>query len=443
MGANRELRSSFGWRMSAAVVGMAATFMLSVIVVRALDLREAAAFFAILAALAIGPIMGRLGLGQNVIRLMRGEADAEVRRKTAATHLHATVLLTCLSAPVIALVACNALIGHANFFPAFILTALLIALESIRLIVSDIFAAAGRVRASVATMHYVRSILTLPLVAVVVFAIGRTSLVAVLAGYVAVAALQLVVALIHARDDIAIFNFSAGFSTLRTVVGQGTQISTLDFTDFLLKQGTIWLATAVFQPLPATQYAAAMTLAMQATVLDGLCSLAVAPPAARLWAAGKKDQVIRMLSNAATLSTCVSVSVVVGLALFGSLVLDLAYGAPMRAAATILLILAASGAFEAYFDGSITLLIVSGNIAVAARTALMVLAVSVPCAVAAAWFGGPMALAIVGFLSVVAKSVSLWLTARRAMGAAPRGHWKPVRAARELLNDTEAEAVGT
>ncbi len=441
MGANRELRRSFGWRMFAAGAGMAATFALSVIIVRALDLREAAAFFAILAALAIGPIVGRLGLGQNLIRLMRAEGDAEVRRKIAGTHLHATVLLTCLSAPVIGLVACNALIGQANFVPAFVLTTLLIALESIRLIVSDIFAAAGRVRASVATMHYVRSILTLPTVAIVVFEIGHTTLVAVLSAYVAVAATQLVVAMVHARNDVAYFNFSGGISTVRTAVGQGTQIFTLDFTDFMLKQGTIWLATAAFQPLPATQYAAAMTLAMQVTVLDGLCSLAVAPPAARLWAAGKKDQVVRLLSNAATLSTFISVSVVIAIALFGPLILELAYGAPMRAASIILLILAASGAFETYFDGSITLLIVSGNIAAAARTAVIVLVVALPCAVAAAWFGGPTALAVVGFLSVIAKSVSLWFTARRTMGSAPRGHWAPVRAARELMNDAESDSV--
>ncbi len=441
MGANRELRRSFGWRMFAAGAGMGATFALSVIIVRALDLREAAAFFAILAALAIGPIVGRLGLGQNVIRLMRAEGDAEVRRKIAGTHLHATILLTCLSAPVIGLVACNALIGHANFVPAFVLTTLLIALESIRLIVSDIFAAAGRVRASVATMHYVRSILTLPTVAIVVFAIGHTTLVAVLAAYVAVAATQLVVALVHARNDVSYFNFSGGISTLRAAVGQGTQIFTLDFTDFMLKQGTIWLATAAFQPLPATQYAAAMTLAMQVTVLDGLCSLAVAPPAARLWAAGKKDQVIRLLSNAATLSTFISVSVVLVIALFGPLILELAYGAPMRAASIILLILAASGAFETFFDGSITLLIVSGNIAAAARTAVTVLVIAVPCAVAAAWFGGPMALAVVGFLSVVAKSVSLWLTARKTMGSAPHGHRAPIRATRELMSDTENDSV--
>ena len=54
--------------------------------------------------------------------------------------------MSCLSAPFIAFVGCNGLLGHRNFWPIFVMTTLLIAIESTRLMVSDIFAATGRAR---------------------------------------------------------------------------------------------------------------------------------------------------------------------------------------------------------------------------------------------------------------------------------------------------------
>jgi O-antigen/teichoic acid export membrane protein len=435
--ANVELRRSFAWRTFAAAAGMASTFLLSVIIVRSLDLHEAAAFFAILASVSFGPLIGRLGLGHNVIRLMRAEPAAEVRRQIAATHLFATMLLTSVSAPVIALIGCHALLGHDNFWPVFVLTTVLIAVESARLMVSDIFAAAGRVRASVATMHYVRTLLTLPLVAMVVFAVHRPSLTAVLAAYLAVSVVQFTVALVHARHDVAPFGLSTGIATLRTAFRQGMLLFSLDLSEFLLKQGTIWLAAIAFSPLAATQYSAAVALAMQVTVLESLCGLAVAPPAARLWAAGKKDQVVRMLSNAATLNTLVAVVAVVFLAILGPFVLELAYGSEMRPASTMLVIVAASGIFQAAFDGSITLLIAGGRITAAARTAIGVMVIALPCAVAAAWLGGPMPLAVVVLLGVAAKSICQWLTARSLVQSPPRAHLHVVRATRELMRDRD------
>ena len=438
--ANSELRRSFGWRAFAAAGGMVSTFLLSVIIVRTLDLREAAVFFAILASVSFGPLVGRLGLGHNVIRLMGAESDPQKRRRIAGTHLHATAVLSVVTAPVIALLGCNALIGQSDFAPVFVLTSLLIAVESTRLMVSDIFAAAGRVHASVATMHYVRSLLALPLVALVVFATSRPSLVAVLGAYLVVSATQFIVALIHARHEVAIFEFSAGIVTLRTAVVQGTQLFSLDFSEFMLRQGTIWLATVAFSPLAATQYSVAATLALQVVLLDSLCALAVEPPAARLWAAGHKARVVRMLSNAATLNTVVAATAVLLLAVLGPFVLEVAYGSDMRPASTMLLILAASGVFQACFDGSITLLIISGHITAAARTALAVLAVALPSAAVAAWLGGPIALAAVASLSVVAKSLAQWTTARRVTAASPHAHHHLVRAARELMSDREDDA---
>ncbi|MCV7171928.1 teichoic acid transporter [Mycobacterium manitobense] len=436
-GANSEMRRSFAWRAFAAAGGIVSTFLLSVIVVRELTLRDAAAFFAILAAVSFGPLVGRLGLGQNVIRLMGAECDPRKRRQIAGTHLHATVVLSCLTAPAIALIGCVALIGDSDLVPTFILTSVLIAIESTRLMVSDIFAAAGRVRASMATMHYVRSLLALPLVALMVFTSSRPSLLEVLGAYLAVSGIQFAAACVHARREVAVFEISFGIRDLKTALGQGAHLFILDLSEFMLRQGTIFLAAAAFSPLAATHYSAAAMLALQVTLLDSLCALAVTPPAARLWAAGRRTQVVRMLSNVATLNSLVSVSVVLLLALLGPLILELAYGVEMRSASAVLLILAASGIFQAYFDGSVTLLVISGHIAAAARTAMTVLMVALPAAVAAALAGGPKTLATVACLSVMAKSICQWMTVRKVLSASPRAHHHVIRAFRELVRDRD------
>jgi O-antigen/teichoic acid export membrane protein len=303
---------------------------------------------------------------------------------------------------------------------------------------SDIFAATGRVTASVATMHYIRNLLALPCVAVVLLWVNKPSLVVVLGAYLAASILQFSVALVPARHDIAFWRFTGGVSTLRTAIGQGTQLFALEFSTFMLMQGTIWLATAAFSPVAATQYGIAVTLAFQVTVLEGMSSLAITPPAARLWAAGRKEQVVRMLSNAATLSTVVVIIVVGLLAVLGGFVIDIAYGSSMRPAATMLLILAVSGIAQACFAVNMTMLIVSGHIAATSRSALLVLSVALPCAVAAAWLSGPTALAVVTSFSVSAMSICQWLTARKIFGYAPRAHYHVVRAARELLERADA-----
>ncbi|MEI6253193.1 MAG: hypothetical protein WCP30_10335 [Mycobacteriaceae bacterium] len=441
LGANRELRQSFIWRTLAAAVGMVSTFALTIIVVRTLDSHEAATFFAILAALSIGPLIGRLGLGPNVIRLIPAEPDPEGRRRIAGIHLRATFLMSCLSAPFIALVGCNGLLGHRNFWPDFVMTTLLIAIESTRLMVSDIFAATGRVRSSVATMHYIRSVLVLPIVAAVTYFLSHPTLVEVLAAYLAVATLQFTAALVHARRDIALFGSTGGITTLRKAIGEGTQLFTLEFSGFMMMQGTIWFATAIFSPLAATQYAAAATLAMQVTILESLSTLAATPPAARLWAAGRKEDLLRTLSNASTLNTLIAIVVVGLIAAFGSFAIELAYGPAMRPAGTLLLILAASGIIQAIFNVNVTVLIVGGYIRAAARTAGAVLVVALPAAIAAALLGGPLALAIVSSVSVGVMSICQWLTARRILARAPHAHLHPIRAARELMND-QSTTVG-
>ncbi|BBZ79849.1 hypothetical protein MANY_51860 [Mycolicibacterium anyangense] len=427
-----ELKQSFSLRAVAAAVGMVCTFMLTVIVVRTLDHRDAASFFAILAALSIGPLIGRLGLGQNVTRLIPAEQNNDKRRVIAGTHLRATALLTIPSAPVVAFFATAGLVGHGDFLLAYLLTSAVIIIESLRLMLSDIFAAVGNVPASVATMHYIRSTMVLPVVGLLAFTLTRPTLTVLLSAYVAVALLQFLVALFYSRDVVALSK-SAGFDSVRAAIGNGTKLFILELSWFLMMTGTIWLANVAFSAEAATHYSAAATIAGQVTILESLAALAITPPAARLWAEGKKADVVRLLSNVATVNTLVTSGMVAALFAFGGLALQVAYGPAVRDASVILAVMAASGVVQAALNANITLLIISGHLYEVARTAVILLAFALPCSITAAYLGGPLPLAISASASVAMLSIAEWMTARRVLDEAPHPHRHVITAVRELL----------
>lgn len=433
-GAKSELRRSFSTRVLAAAVGMVATFLLTVIVVRFLNTRDTAAFFGVLAALPIGSIVGRMGLGNNVVRLIPSEPDRQLKRIIAGTHLRATFMMTLPTAPIIALCATVGLIGQQNFVPALLLTTLMVLIESIRMMLSDIFSAVGRVSASVATTHYVRSVIVLPVVAVVAFTVAQPTLVEMLIAYSAVSGAQVLFALIAGRSDIAL-RHAPGLAALRAAIASGSRLFTLELTAFLIVSGTIWLANATLIPHDAKLYAVATTIAIQVTILESLAATAVLPPAARMWVAGRKPEVIRMLSNLSTVNTLITVSVVLVLAFFGGFFLELAYGPALREANILLVILAVGGIPQAALSVNTSLLIIAGHLDAVCRVSLVVLALVVPGAIAAAVFGGALALAIVAACGLASLYIGLWLTARHIFGESPRPHWNVLRAGRELVTE--------
>lgn len=434
-GAKQELRHSFVLRVGAAAAGTLATFLLTVVVVRTLNDRDTATFFAILAALSIGSIIGRLGLGPNVIRLIPSQPDVDLRRHIAGAHLRAAILLSAPSAPIVALCATWALVGHGNFVPALLLTTAMIAIESVRMMLSDIFAAYGRVRASVFTMHYVRSAMVVPVVGLVALTMERPSLIDLLAAYAGVSAAQLMVALWFARHDVALRG-PAGPTSIWSAITAGTRLFSLDLSSFMMVSGTIWLANAAFSPEQAIHYSAAATIAMQVTLLESLAGLAVTPPAARLWAAGRRDEVLRLLSSLATVNTVVVVIVIGGLAAFGDVALGFAYGDSMRDAIWLLVVLACGGIAQGALGVNIPLLIICGRIDEVSRTAIVVLVVMLPISVAAAFLGGPMPLAIVSACGMALLSVAEWLTARKCLESAPHPRLNLVAAVKELVSET-------
>ncbi|UEA57843.1 lipopolysaccharide biosynthesis protein [Gordonia otitidis] len=414
-----EVRRSFSFRFVAAGAGLLCTFLMTIVAYRALDVRQAAVFFAILAALSIGPMVGRLGLGPNVIRLLPTATTRAEARSIASVHLRATLVLSLITAPFIGLVATWAMHGQPQYWPVLILTVVVVIIESMRLTLSDIFAAHGRVGMAVLTTHHVRSTLVLPAVTLLVFVFDKPSLTVVLAVYTVVAAVQLVVSLVAGRDEVSMVG-PGSLRTLRDPIRHGAKLFVLDLSAFVCLPGTVWLANFVFAPHDAATYSAAATLALQVTIIESLASLAVTPVVAREWVAGNRERVVSVLAAVATLGTLVTLLIVAFLAVLGETVVSWAYGPSMSGAGVMLLILAAGGIAKTALGGNITMLIISDNIDRAAVSALVVLAIAVPAGIAAAIIGGPMALAIVSALAVTFTAIVQWLSARRVLEDTPR-----------------------
>lgn len=427
-----EVRNSFVWRSVTAGGGLVATLLTTVIAVRGLDAREAATFLAILAGLMLGPMFGKLGLGQNVIRLIARQnvlRDAPDTRRMISEHLRAALVLSLLSAPVLALASTAALIDRPGHLAALALTSVLLVAETLRLMLSDVFAAVGDVRASVAATHHVRTIAAAPALVAVVALVPHPTLTEVLAVYTAVAVLLLLGALFRARHLLRRPGRSPGGRLIPTITA-GLVLFALDASFFVVGRGDVWLASAQFEPFDAARYGTVSMLAFQVTVLQGLASLAITPMAARMWAAGQRVSVVRMLSAAATLTTVATGVIVLALVVLGREVLGLAYGAEFAGSHALLVVLAVGGLGQAAFGFSVPLLLISGLIRRAVTACAGVVAVMVPVAVAAAVWFGPLGLAIASSAAALVLPVAQWLAARGGCAGAPVPSWRIGRAVR-------------
>jgi len=385
-GSTAEFRSSFAWRSAAAATGLVATLLTTVVAVRGLAHVDAAVFLAILAGLMLGPMFGKLGLGQNVIRTAGSLAGLE-RRRSISAHLQVALLLSVATSPLVAFVSTLGLVGRPDRAVVVLLTSVILVAESMRMLLSDVFAAVGDVRASVASTHHVRTLVVLPALIAVVLLVERPTLTEVLSVYTVVAIVLLVLATVRARR-LLVQPRRQAWAGLSTTILAGLVLVVLDASFFVVGRGDVWLASALFTPFDATRYGTVSMLAFQVTVLQGLVSLAITPVAARMWAAGRRAEVVRLLTAAATVTTAATVAIVLALAAAGSTFLSLAYGKDFASSLPMLLVLAAGSIGQAALGFSVPYLLITGMVRRAVVACVIALAIALPvAAVGALWFG--------------------------------------------------------
>ena len=169
-------------------------------------------------------------------------------------------MLSLITAPFIGLIATWPLRGDSQYWPVLLLTVAVVVVESMRLTLSDIFAAHGRVGMAVLTTHHIRSTIVLPAVALLLFAFDKSSLTEVLGVYTAVATIQLAIALTVGRAEVSLTT-RGHLRALRDPIRHGAKLFVLDLSAFVCLPATIWLANFAFAPHDAAIYAAAATLA--------------------------------------------------------------------------------------------------------------------------------------------------------------------------------------
>ncbi len=403
-------------RISVALLGLLAAFAMTVLAVRTLSASEATTFLAILAALMVGPMLGRLGLGQSLIRALAGARSSDVASAQIKGHLRATVLLSLVSAPVVAWLA--ALGAERSRGAVWAVVTVLVVAETLRLTLSDVYAARGQIVRSVSATHHARSIIVFAVLGAAVLGAETPSLVSFLLLYAATSCCLLVVHAVPVMRSVRGTKVRS-WDLVRMAVLSGAQLFVLEVGAFLVGRGDVWLSAWAFPAGEALRYSTASVLAMQVTVVEGLANIAIFPVAARLWAAGRRDQVIGLLRATATLTTAVTGLLVVLAWLLAPWVLGVAYGEDLRAAAPLLVVLASGGLAMAIFGGCAVLLVVSGHARAAAWSVGLTLVIVIPAGVAAAVLSGPMTLALVSAGSTVVLHVGYGLTCRRLLGEVP------------------------
>ncbi|MFQ1003247.1 lipopolysaccharide biosynthesis protein [Modestobacter sp. SSW1-42] len=412
----REVRRSFALRMAVAVLGLLATLLTSVLAVRTLDARSATGFLAILGALMLGPLFGRLGLGQNAIRtIAAATTPAEVSAQVLA-HLRAVALLSLVTAPFVAWVA-TVVVQEDRALVVGLVVAMIL-LEALRLTVSDVHAALGRITWSVAATHHSRSILALLVMGVVVLVQGGdTTLVTLLGVYAATSLVLLAVTSVRLplRDRE---RGARWWAPMLVAVAAGAWLATVELGAFLVGRGNVWIAGWVLPTDQALLFSTASVLAMQVTVLEGLANIALTPVAARLWAAGQRDRVFALLSASATVSTTITLVLSAATWLLAPQVLSI-YGEGLDDAAPYLAIMATGALGMSLFGSCAVLLVVTGNGRIAAGSVTVATLITVPGAILAAQLGGPLALSIASAAAMVVLFGSYTIACRRAFGRVP------------------------
>jgi O-antigen/teichoic acid export membrane protein/GT2 family glycosyltransferase len=412
-----ELRRSYLLRTATAGLGILATFGVTVVALRRLDDRHATVFLSVLAALMFGPLIGRLGLGTRSVQLLAGEA----RRPSddvAAVHLWATAVGSLLVSPIVALFATAALAGRSERWPILGLTAVLVVLESVRLTVSDIMAALGRVGWSVLTTHSVRAIAVVGLVLAMLASGATITLSRLMLLQLAVAGLFLLLSL-YRLAAWAPLGRPRSWRPLVDASRAGLVFLWVDVAFFVSGRADVWLSSWAFSPNLAERYSTASVFAYQVAVPVGLANIALMPTVARLWRLGDRDHLRRLIDAIATVGTVVTGLIVLVLWLAGRPIMAILFGSDLRPAGPLAAILATGIVAFTAVGASTVLLVITGYAARAAIAAFTALAALVPLAIAVAFLGGPRSLAVVSAAATVAFSMSQWVTARRSLGFAP------------------------
>lgn len=392
-----EFGKSFSWRLLISPLGTVATFSLTAVAARALDVREVTLLYALLAALMIGPILSRFGLNQSAVQQIastRTRHELPVAVRSARRHVRSSLLPAALAAPVVGVLFAFAAGVSANFVLIVGLTALVLFTESIRLTISDVLTGLGHTGWGAVLAHQLRAVVVIIAVGVylVLFPdeldferlltiMASVSVVLLVLGYQRLFSLPVAAGDASVRQDLA--------SLLRI----GLPFLVVDLVAVIVARGDVWLAARAFTDEEAAFYSTGSVLAVQIATPIGLASLALAPIVAGYVAQHRLADLERLVRTVTTAAAVLMLPLVAVTIVAGDSLLTLAYGDRYADAYPYLVILMIGNLALTTLGTSAVVLVMGSRQKVAMTISAIWFAVAAPTAAALAFLGGPMPLA--------------------------------------------------
>jgi O-antigen/teichoic acid export membrane protein/glycosyltransferase involved in cell wall biosynthesis len=428
-----EFVRGFQFRIAMAVIGMAATFALTAIASRLLPDAELTRFYALLAALAILPVLSRFGLNTKAVQDLgaaRGRGEWATALRLADQYVRACLVPSLLTGPFVAVVFV-AWSSGSSFVPYAVLASLILVTESIRLTHSDVLVGLGLPGWGAALAHHVRAVAVVVVVAVDLAVFGSSM------DLVRLLTIQAVVGVVLAgagQIKLSLLSGRAGARPLKLDIGSmaraGAPFAVTDLAYTVIASGDIWLAAKAFEPSTAALYSTASVLAKQIVAPIGLASIALGPVAAGYLAQRRTADLERIVRAVLSGLGLLLLPGLIALAVFGDRVLGVAYGDRFESAHLPFALLLFGYGAVICFGLSRTILLMAGGERLAMGLSLGWMTLIVPLGVAAAVVGGPVHLAVASAGGtaglVVLQAAGAWVTT--GIRAFPSG-----QAARDLL----------
>ncbi len=413
-----EFRRSFVRRILVAPVGTVATFALTAIAARTLGSAELTIFYALLAALTIGPILGRFGLNQRAVRDLaaaRTRDDLEVAASLARRHVRSALLPQLVAAPVISvLFIAGAASGGIDVGLA-VLATIVLAAESCRLTVSDVLTGLGLTGWAALFAHQVRAACVTVAAGLVVVAAPDSLDLRALVEIMAAVTVALAVAGLVRLWAIPQRPYDGELETrIGPLLRLGLPFLMVDLVVVVVARGDVWLAARALPAATAALYSTASTLAVQIGTPIGLASVAVAPVVAGYVAQGRFDELESMVRSLSTAVVYLVVPVFIGFVVFGDDLLGLAYGEGFRGAHPYLVTLMVGNLTLATLGVSSIILLMANRHRLAMTLAGTWFAMAAPLVIVTTLVSGPLGLAVasasttVGLYGILAAAV--WVT---------------------------------
>ena len=412
-----EFDTSFRWRLLLSAAGITASFSLTVFAARTFGAAELSAFYVVLSALAIGPVLGRFGYGTHIVQRLgelRATADFDIAVAAGRAAVRSTLLPSVGGAVVLSSVLLGTVPGGRS---ALVLAcvAVVVAAESVRMTYSDVFLGLGLPRWSAGLAHQLRAVAVVAWVGVLAAAGVAFDLLTVLAVMVGCGLLLVAVGAVR----LAALQAERGVQTaheqpLWALVAIGVPFMIVDLVALTIARGDVWISSLVFAENDASLYGTASIVAMQLAIPVGLANVALAPVAAGYLSQRRTtelERLVRRLVTGLTMFAAASLAIVV---LAGSIGLRVAFGERFADAQLELIILTIGNLGLVVFGMSPVVLVMAGRQRLAMRLSAAWLGFALPSMVVAALLAGRVGLAIASAIAtiglVIVLAAATWVT---------------------------------